>query len=173
MKDHPFNILLTLNLMKKERAATIDAIFEKLPNDDNFENSDIIPDFHKLIAEIQTTNGNKVNLELDVELGFNPKTERGMNFEFENGLVDIDVMKSKMLITLNSGTKFEFDLQTNNNDHADGDTYIAHTIFDTLPEGFYKATLNDETVILATFMGLISENQALHAHNNKMQNAEN
>lgn len=143
--------------------ATIDRIFENFPEDDSLDNADIICDYHKLIAVINPKSTNPVDFELEVNLGgFQPTTTRGINLAFEHGIVEIDVMKSYMIIALNNGSTYEYNLQTNNSDHADGDTYIAHTLLGSLPEGQYKATVTDPIVLLSTIIGLASEDQALH-----------
>ena len=142
--------------------ATIDAIFAEFPESDDFTTSDIIPDYHRLNATINTRNGTTIDFELEVELGgFRTETIRGMNFVFEHGRVEIDVMKSILLITFDSGEVFEFDLLTNNTDHADGDICIAKTILGLPAEEHYTATFNDPVVQLATLLGLLSEQQAL------------
>ncbi len=140
---------------------TLDAIFKDFPDNDRFDNVDIIPDYHKLSATLKVPNGSSIDFELEVDLGgFKPKTERGMKFIFECGDVVIDVMKSDMKISLDS-TIYEFDLQTNNSDHADGDEYIAQSILGILFKEQYVATFNDPIVQLATMMGLVSEQQSL------------
>jgi hypothetical protein len=150
--------------------STINSVFAALPEDDSLDNSDIIPDYHKLTATIQSKAGSSIDFELEVKLGgLYPVMERGMHFAFENGVVEIDQMKSSMTIVLSDGVKHEFNLQTNNNEHADGDVYIAHTILGTLPDGCNKATFNDPIVRLATIMALISEHQALHKNKQAIQ----
>ncbi len=140
----------------------LDAIFQDLPDDDNFDNVDIIPDSHRLYSTIKTLNSNVIDLDLEVDLGgFRPKTERGMNFVFEYGNVAIDVMQSSMKISLHDGTVHEFDLQTNNSDHADGDEYIARAILGIPVKNQYIATFDDPIVQLANMMALVSEKQSL------------
>lgn len=147
---------------------TMDAIFKGLPDNDNFDNVDIISDYHKLNATLKMSSGSPIDFELEVDLGgFKPKTERGMKFIFEHGDITIDVMKSDMKISLD-GAIYEFDLQTNNSDHADGDEYIAQSILGTLLKEQYIATLNDPIVQLATMMGLISEQQSLLKDNKEI-----
>ncbi len=162
----PFQRLIdfTFNADKSiDWVSTINAIFENLPDSDNFNNSDVIPDYHQLHGTIKTSTNKLINFELEVELGgFRSNTERGMHFAFEQGSVSIDIMKSCMTILLNNGDSFIFDLQTNNNDHADGDKYIAQAILGLLPEQAYTASFTDPVVQLATFIGLESEHQALH-----------
>lgn len=158
-------------------STTLDNFFEEFPEDDNFNNSDIIPDYQKLTAKINTTNNETIDYELEVDMsGLKTETDRGIHFEFQNGEVVVDVMKSKMIITLNDDTTHEFDLQTKNNSHADGDKYIAQTILNTLNPEQYKAAFNDDIVQLASLIGLISEHQALHRDEEdiqlKMQNKQ-
>lgn len=142
-------------------SVTINDIFKTLPPDDMLDGSDIIPDYHLLHAVIETKEGDSVSFDLEVEMcNFSPKTERGMHFSFEHGVVAIDVMKSVMHIELDNGTKETFDLNTNNSDHADGDEYIARVILGILPKDQYVATLHDPVVQLATYVGLVSEQQA-------------
>lgn len=142
---------------------SLDSILAEYPEDDNFSGLNIIPDYHKLSAMLKTAQGD-VGFELEVDLGgFRPKTERGQLFTFEHGTVLIDIIASKMIITCNDGTEYEYDLQTNNTDHADGDEYIVRSILGRpLPNGYSMATLNDPIVKLANLMGLVSEHQALH-----------
>ncbi len=141
---------------------TIADIFADLPADDNFEGSDIIPDYHKLNAVIATSDDTKINFELEVELGgYRPTTKRGMEFTFEHGIITIDVMASSMVVTLDHGTTELIDLLTNNFDHADGDIFIAQSILGNVAEGYHVATINDPIVDLANVMGLVSERQAL------------
>jgi predicted dehydrogenase len=141
--------------------ATINDIFKTLPHDDALDGSDIIFDYHKLNAIIESKSSEPVTFELEVEMcDFTPKTERGMHFTFENGSVYIDVMKSVMHIELDNGIHESFDLKTNNSDHADGDEYIAHAILGILPQDQYIAMFNDPIVQLATCIGLVSEQQA-------------
>lgn len=142
--------------------ATIDAIFDKYPEDEKLAGSSMIPDHHLLKAQIQGKSGRTIDFELDVQLGgLRDKTDRGLHFVFEKGSVLIDIMKDIMTIELANGHKAEFKLNTNNSDHADGDTYIAHTLFNTLPKDQHKATFDDPVVKLATLIGLISESQAV------------
>ncbi len=161
----PFQPLTPFSLDKNGNinwSATLNDIFKELPLDDNFDKSDIIPDYHMLNATIKTAEGSSIDFELEVALGgFRPKTERGMKFIFENGHVAVDVIQSSMTIELNNGTRHEFDLKTNNSAHADGDFYIARSLLGTLPKGQYIATFNDSIVQLATIVGLVSEQQAL------------
>lgn len=145
---------------------TIDNIFKDFPDDDNFDNSDIIPDNHKLIATLKSSNNQTINFELEVVLaGFRPRTERGMQLKFEHGEVTIDVMQSTLNIKFDNAV-LKFDLKTNNSDHADGDAYIAQAILGTLTSEQHKATFDDPTVQLATVLGLVSEEQALLKDNN-------
>ncbi|MDR3646146.1 MAG: Gfo/Idh/MocA family oxidoreductase [Candidatus Babeliales bacterium] len=142
---------------------TLDKFFEDFPEDDNFTNSDIIPDYQKLSAKIKTNDNNIIDYELEVDMSdLKTETNRGIYFEFENGQVEIDIMKSKMVITVQADTPVEFDLQTKNNSHADGDKYIAYAILNALDPQQYNAAFNDDVVQLASLMGLKSEQQALH-----------
>lgn len=169
----PFQRVIDFNMDNHgaiDWVSTVDAVFQEFPGDDNFDNSDIIPDYHKLSATIQGVVGAPIDFELEVKIGgFKPTTQRGMRFEFEYGVVEIDVMKSSMVIILDNDIRCEFNLHTNNSDHADGDVYIAHTILNTFPEGQYTALFNDPIVQLSTFMGLISEYQAVNKTNKFIQ----
>jgi len=141
---------------------TLDAIFRGFPDDDTFDHADIIPDYHKLSALLMMPDGNSVDFELEVDLGgLRVQTERGMKFEFEGGHVTIDVMESMMKIILDENKVYQFDLKTNQSDHADGDAYIAQAILGILPQGQYNATFCDPIVQLATIMSLVSEQQSL------------
>jgi hypothetical protein len=143
-------------------AGTIEKVFEGFPDNDNFTNSDIIPDYHKLTATCKTGAGNSVAFELEVDLGgLRLQSERGIQFEFERGTVLVDIMNSVMTITMKNGSFVERDLHTNNSGHAGGDAYIAQLILGVLPENRYRATLKDDVVQLATLMGLVSEKQAV------------
>jgi len=141
---------------------TLDKIFEDFPDNDNFKKSDIIPDHQVLKAMCKTASGKSVAFELEVDMSsLRLTSERGIRFEFEHGTVLVDIMKSEMIITLQDGTSRTIDLHTNNSGHAGGDAYIAQVILGTLPAGRYRATMKDETVQLATLMGLVSEQQAV------------
>lgn len=141
---------------------TIEKVFADFPDNDNFKKSDIIPDHQVLSATCKTASGGSVAYELEVDMsGLRTQSERGIYLECERGTVLIDIMNSVMDIKFYDGTLRSIDLQTNNSMHAGGDAYIAQLILGTLPEGRYKATLKDEVVQLATFMGLISEEQAV------------
>jgi predicted dehydrogenase len=141
--------------------ATINDIFKILPSDYRLDGSDIIPDYHTLNAVIETKKGDYIPFELEVEMcNLSPKTERGMHFSFEHGNVSIDVIKSVMHIELDNGIKKTFDLKTNNSDHADGDEYIARIILGMLSKDQYVAMFHDPVVQLATYVGLVSEQQA-------------
>lgn len=143
-------------------SGTIDKVFADFPQDDNFKKSDIIPDRQVLSAICKTTSGSSVAYELEVDMsGLRTQSERGIYFECERGTVLVDIMNSVMEIKLYNGTLESIDLQTNNSMHAGGDAYIAQLMLGTLPAGRYKATLKDEVVQLATFMGLLSEEQAV------------
>lgn len=142
--------------------ATIDKVFEDFPDNDNFKKSDIIPDHQVLSATCKTASGASVAYELEVDMsGLRTKSERGIYIECEHGTVLIDIMNSVMDIKLYDGTTRSIDLLTNNSMHAGGDAYIAQLILGMLPADRYKATLNDDVVQLATFMGLVSEQQAV------------
>jgi hypothetical protein len=85
-------------------AGTIDKVFEDFPDNDNFTNSDIIPDYHKLSATCTTANGNSVAFELEVDMSsLRLQSERGIRFEFEQGMVLVDIMNSEMTITMKDG----------------------------------------------------------------------
>ncbi|CAM6000398.1 unnamed protein product [Sphagnum balticum] len=143
---------------------TLEKIFEGYPKNDDFEGSDIIPDYHALRAEIQMPDGKPVVFEFEVDMGrLSPTMERSLSFVFENGKVLVDIMASRMSIEMKDGTVESYDLKTNNNDHADGDLYIMHTILGKrLPEGYFMATITDPTVLLANIMALASEEQVLN-----------
>ncbi len=143
-------------------AGTIEKVFEDFPDNDNFKKSDIIPDHQVLSASCKNASGASVDFELEVDMsGLRTKAERGIRFEFERGTVVVDIMESIMTVTTHDGTMRTIDLQTNNSMHAGGDAYIAQLLLGVLPDRHYRATFNDETVQLATFMGLICEQQAI------------
>lgn len=140
---------------------TIEKVFADFPDNDNFKKSDIIPDRQILSATCKTASGASVAYELEVDMsGLRTSSERGVYFECERGTVLVDIMNSVMEIKFYDGTSRSIDLQTNNSMHAGGDAYIAQLMLGTLPAGRYKATFKDEVVQLATFMGLLSEEQA-------------
>jgi len=146
---------------------TIDAIFKNLPEDDNFDSSDIIPDYHVLNAVLKHKQGASIDFELKAECKeFALNTTRTQHFIFDHGFVTIDVMKSIMTIQLDTGKTYEFDLKTENSDHADGDKYIAKTILGMTDNENYIATIDDSIVRLASLMGLVSEYQVLHKQTN-------
>jgi len=161
----PFQRIIDFAADKKgyvDVGATIEKVFQDFPDNDNFKNSDIIPDYHKLTAICTTGAGNSVAFELEVDMsGLKLRGERGIRFEFEKGIVVVDIMESLMTITPHQGTAKTYDLQTQNSMHAGGDVYIAQLMLGLLPEDRYKATLNDDVVQVATYMGLISEQQAV------------
>jgi predicted dehydrogenase len=142
---------------------SLDSIFAEYPDNNDFTNRNIIPDYHKLLAHLKTRAGCSIDLEVEVDMGgFKSETARGQLFTFEHGQVLVDIMASKLLINYDKATVHEYDLKTNNSDHADGDLYIAHTIVgNSLPQEYNIATINDPLVILANFMGLISEDQVI------------
>jgi predicted dehydrogenase len=141
---------------------TIEKVFADFPDNDNFKKSDIIPDRQVLSATCKTASGASVAYELEVDMsGLRTSSERGIYFECERGTVLVDISNSMMDIKFYDGTSRSVDLQTNNSMHAGGDAYIAQLMLGTLPAGRYKATLKDEVVQLATFMGLLSEEQAV------------
>lgn len=143
-------------------AGTIEKIFADFPDNDNFKKSDIIPDRQILSATCKTVSGSSVAYELEVDMsGLRTSSERGVYFECERGTVLVDIMNSIMEIKFYNGTSQSIDLQTNNSMHAGGDAYIAQLILGTLSADRYKATFKDEVVQLATFMGLLSEEQAV------------
>lgn len=143
-------------------AGTIEKIFADFPDNDNFKKSDIIPDRQILSATCKTASGSSVAYELEVDMsGLRTSSERGVYFECERGTVLVDIMNSIMEIKFYNGSSQSIDLQTNNSMHAGGDAYIAQLILGTLSADRYKATFKDEVVQLATFMGLLSEEQAV------------
>lgn len=149
-------------------AATVDAFFRDFPNDSDLENSDIIPDFHKVTAHIAMANNNTIEFELTTELnGFARAVERGLQLVCDNGTVTIDVEHGHMHVLFNDGASFEFDLHVNNEVHAGGDQHIAHLLLGALPEGQHKAAFEDPAVQLSTVIGLVSEEQA-RVHSNKV-----
>lgn len=155
---------------------TLNKVFEDFPDNDNFKNSDIIPDYHKLMATCVTAAGKSVAFELEVDLGgIRLESERGIQFEFEHGKAVVDIIGSTMRISGKDGILSTIDLQTNNSMHAGGDAYIAELILGILPESHYRATFNDEVVQLATIMGLVSEQQAVgkRAQGMRMQKKNN
>ena len=143
---------------------SFDTIFEEYPEDDNFTGRNLIPDYHKLVAVLKKRDGSFVDMELEVNAGsYRDETGRGQFFAFENGNVLIDIMASKMAIKYNDKSSYEYDLKTNNSDHADGDLYLVHTILDhPLPKAYHMATIQDPIVKLANKMALVSEEQALN-----------
>jgi|GEM_PF-2451398 predicted dehydrogenase len=143
-------------------SGTIEKVFADFPDNDNFKKSDIIPDHQVLSATCKMASGASVAYELEVDMsGLRTSSERGVYFECEHGTVLVDIMNSVMDIKFYDGTSRSIDLQTNNSMHAGGDAYIAQLMLGTLPADRYKATLKDEVVQLATFMGLLSEEQAV------------
>lgn len=144
---------------------SLDEIFAEYPDDKDFTNQNIIPDYHILLARLQGRDTSPVDLKLKVDAcGFRPKTERGQRFIFDKGQVLIDIMGSKMDVTYNDGRSHSYELHTNNSDHADGDEYIIRTILnEKLPGGYHMATLQDPIVLLGNQMALVSEKQAKQA----------
>ncbi len=143
---------------------SIDAIFSEYPDNDDFTNLNIIPDYHRLRARLYRRDKSTVDMELEVDAGgFRSETKRGQRFIFDNGQVLIDIMASKMVIKYSDGKSYEYELYTNNNDHADGDEHIIRTILgEDLPAGYHMATLEDPVVLLANKMALVSEKQIFH-----------
>ncbi|MCI5051622.1 MAG: Gfo/Idh/MocA family oxidoreductase [Simkaniaceae bacterium] len=141
--------------------STMDAFFEEFPADDDFTNSDIIPDHSTLSALIETEDRNRIDFALDVKLDrFSQSTDRGTHFDFEYGEVIIDIeRRGKMYVMLEGEDTIEIELTGATTSHAGGDTYVAHAILGTLPEGQHFATFNDPSVQLSTVMGLVSEYQ--------------
>lgn len=141
---------------------TIEKVFVDFPDNDNFKKSDIIPDHHVLSAMLKTASGASVAYELEVDMsGLRSVSERGLYFECERGTVLVDIPNSVMEIKFYDGTSRSIDLLSAGAIHAGGDAYIAQLMLGTLPANRYKATFNDEVVQLATFMGLLSEEQAV------------
>jgi len=138
---------------------SLDRTFENYPDNNNFSGRDIIPDYQKLIAHMQTTQNHRFDFELEVAMGpFKPQTERAQQFIFKNGIVMIDIMASCMRVDFNDGTRYTYDLQTNNNDHADGDKYIVDSLMGiSLPNGYSMAMINDPLVKLAHQIILTAE----------------
>lgn len=143
--------------------ATVDVFFQEFPADGDLTQSDIIPDRHKIMAKMQSADGNEVDFELEVKLNqFSRVTERGTHLTFANGNAVIDVEQGNMEIQISDGVVHSFDFSVQGQKtHAGGDVYVAHTILGTLPEGQYKAMFTDPTVQLSTLMGLVSEKQAI------------
>src|SRR5262249_37456455 len=85
--------------------ASLDTIFAEYPDNDDFTNSDLIPDYQKLTAKIgKGPLNDAINLELEVDMtGFRKSTERGQKFIFKNGEVLIDIMGSKMCTRFHDG----------------------------------------------------------------------
>ena len=145
--------------------ATLEDFFEEFPENDDFTHSDIIPDQHVLTARIEMTDRSHVDFELEVKLdGFAQFTGRRITFTFEKGLADINIAGGVLAIVPKDSEGDSWLLVSEDDGgHAGGDTYVAHTLLDTLPQGRHKATLNDpeDPVQLATLMGLVSEAQAV------------
>lgn len=142
--------------------ATCEAFFKEFPANDDFSKSDIIPDHQKLTAKMITQKGHLIDFELDVCLTGSLSAKRGVQMEFEKGEVIVDVIYGKMWVKQHGKYPLEIDLQTNGRAHAGGDTFVAHTILDTLPQGQHQALIQDPAVQLSSLMGLVSEYQALH-----------
>lgn len=160
-----------------DTAGTVENVFKDFPDNDNFNKSDIIPDYHKLMATYNTQSGKEITFELEVDMSSSTRlrNERGLQFEFEHGTVMVDIMGSSMVITFDDKRTIPIDLKTNNSGHAGGDAYIAQLMMGTLADTHYRATFNDDVVQLATFAGLISEQQAVgkrtqHARIKKINN---
>jgi hypothetical protein len=142
---------------------TMDHFFEAFPEDDDFDESDIIPDTHTVHSHIQTTEGDAVDFDLDLKLnGFATQTERGCHLTFENGEVNIDMESSKMLVQIKDKAPLEINLNTRGVRHAGGDVFVAHGILGTLPQGSLAAQFSDPSVQISSVVGLVSEYQALH-----------
>ena len=135
---------------------TLENFFKDFPADDDFTNSDIIPDYQRLTAKMNDS----VDYELEVKLTDELSTKRGVKMVFEKGVVDIDIMRDLLQIKTRSGHSFACDLQTGGSCHADGDLYVALTILGVLPENYPRARFNDPEVQLSTLMGAVSEYQA-------------
>ncbi len=156
----PFNFVRN-GQNKIEWPLSFDHILEKYPDDDNFKQTDLIPDYQKIYAIIDTKTGNSFSFDLEVSMGeFRTKTERGQIFEFENGTVLIDIIGSNMLIKYHDNTEHKYDLKTNHSDHADGDEYIIDLLLDKkLPAGHSIAHINDPLVKFAHQLILTAEHQ--------------
>lgn len=142
---------------------TLEGFFKDFPQDDQLQQSNIIPDRHKVQAIIETLCGKKIDFELDLKLNdFQKVTKRGTRFVFEHGDAVIDFESGIMSITKKNSEQQtqEFDLKISGLMHAGGDACIAQTVLGTLPEGHVKAMFNGNAVQLATLMGLVSEDQA-------------
>ncbi|MDE3045563.1 MAG: Gfo/Idh/MocA family oxidoreductase [Verrucomicrobiota bacterium] len=140
--------------------STVETFFKDFPGDDDFSHSDLVPDHHCVKAEIATAEGAQIAFELEVKANeFALASEREAHFVFEHGRVDLDIQYGKMVIDA-PNIHVEKDLEVNNQRHAGGDTYVAHTILGTLPEGQHAALFSDPEVQLSTLMALVSEEQA-------------
>lgn len=141
--------------------ATVEAFFKEFPHDDLLPQSDIIPDFHTLNAQIITGDNNTIDFELAVQLnGFAPVAERGTQLICDHGTVTIDIQQGSMVLAMNDGVIHEFNLHETHEVHAGGDRSIAYLLLGALPEGQHKAAFNDPAVQLSTIMGMVSEEQA-------------
>lgn len=149
---------------------TLENFFAAFPKNDDFSNSDIIPDEQKLTSSITTTAGDSIDFELDVTLSSgNLAQKRGVHMTFENGEALIDVTYGVMRLKQNGKKPIQIDLQSGGRAHAGGDLYVAHTILDTLPKGQHKALIHDPAVQLSSLMGLISEHQAVKHQSSPIQ----
>ncbi|MCH9621710.1 MAG: hypothetical protein S4CHLAM20_11360 [Chlamydiia bacterium] len=144
--------------------ATMDDFFAEFPKDDDFTNSDIIPDVQTIKAKINTTSGNTVDFELNVKLNeFENYTDRCCHLEFEKGKVRVDIEASKLYVDLTNQETIIIDLKLNRVRHSGGDAFIAHKILGTLPKGHFSANFKDPSVQISSVIGLISEHQAKHS----------
>ncbi len=143
--------------------STMNHFFEEFPNDDDFYESDIIPDTHMVHTVIQTTDGDSIEFDLDLKLnGFSIHTERGCRLSFENGEVEVDMESSKMHVRINADPVIEIDLKTRGIPHAGGDMHVARGILGTSHDGNSTAQFSDPSVQISSVIGLISEYQALY-----------
>lgn len=133
---------------------------------DGFNNTDLIPDYHKFSATLFAEGYDPIKFELETDMSsYRSIMERGSLLTFEHGQILVDIMASCMTISLNDETTSTYDLKTLYGGHADGDMYVIHAILnDTQPNEHLRVTLSDPIARLANLIALVSEEQSLHQY---------
>lgn len=150
------------NELRRRVAETL----QNYPLDDNFYGSDLIPDYHRISAHLFVDGHEPILFEVETDMSaYRPTMERGTLLTFEFGQVLVDVMASRMVITLNDGNTSTYDLKTNYGGHANGDRFVIDAILNkTIIDDHCRTTILDPIVQLANIIALVSEEQAIHRY---------
>ena len=142
----------------------VSEVLESYPITGQFNTSDLIPDYHRFSASLFASGSEPVKFEVETDMSsYRSTMDRGTTMTFENGVVQVDVMASRMTIKLNDGTILNYELNTLHGGHADGDQYVVSAILNDEPiDNHFRATIFDPVVQLATIIALVSEEQALY-----------